>query len=58
MMSGTKRVGRPSKNNNKVEVNNLIVELSKTNDYNAEICYMKVVDKDVKKKHETKYCFG
>ena len=47
-----KRVGRPARNNNKVEVNSLIVEfLSKEkDDYGAEICYMKVVDKDMKKK--------
>jgi len=47
-----KRVGRPMKNNNKVEVNNLIVEFlsKKKNDYGAEVCYMKVVDKEGKKK--------
>jgi hypothetical protein len=47
-----KRVGRPMKNNNKVEVNSLIVEFlsKKKNDYGAEICYMKVVDKECKKK--------
>ena len=47
-----KRVGRPMKNNNKVEVNSLIVEFlsKKKNDYGAEICYMKVVDKEGKKK--------
>ena len=51
-MSGAKRVGRPSKNKNKVEVNNLLAEFlsKKKNDYNAEICYMKIVDKDGKKK--------
>ena len=50
-MSQSKR-GRPTKNPNKVEVSNLIVEFlsKKKNEYNAEICYMKVVDKDVKKK--------
>ena len=50
-MSQSKR-GRPTKNPNKVEVSNLIVELlsKKKNEYNAEICYMRVVDKDVKKK--------
>ena len=44
--------GRPTKTINKVEVSNLIVEFlsKKKNEYNAEICYMKVVDKDVKKK--------
>ena len=46
-----KRVGRPLKNNNKVEVNSLMVEfLSKKENYYGEICYMKVVDKDMKKK--------
>ena len=47
-----KRVGRPMKNDNKVEVNSLIVEFlsKKKNDYGAEICYMKVVDKEGKKK--------
>ena len=51
-MSGTKRVGIPSSNNHKVEVSNLLVEFlsTKRNDYNAEICYMKIVDKDGKKK--------
>ena len=46
-MSGTKRVGRPMKE----------FLSNKNNDYNAEICYMKVVDKDVKK-NGTNYCFG
>ena len=51
-MSGTKRVGRPMKNNIKVEVSNLIVEFlsRKKHDYNPEICYMKVIDEDVKEK--------
>ena len=46
-----KRVGRPMKNNNKVEINNLIVEFlaKKENNYGAEICYMKVIDKDARK---------
>ena len=50
-MSGSKR-GRPMKNNNKVEVNSLVVEFlsKKKNGYGADICYMKVVDKDGKKK--------
>lgn len=50
-MSGSKR-GRPMKNNNKVEVNSLIVEFlsKKKNDYGAQICYMKIVDKEGKKK--------
>ena len=51
-MSGTKGVGRPMTNNNNVEVCNLTVEClsKKKKDYNAGICYMKVVDKEVKKK--------
>ena len=45
-MSQQKR-GRPIKNNNKVEIHNLIVEFlaKKENNYGAEICYMKVIDK-------------
>lgn len=50
-MSGSKR-GRPAKNYNKVDVANLVVEFlaKKRNGYDADICYMKVVDKDIKKK--------
>ena len=57
-MNGTKRVGRPM-TNNKVEITNLLVEFlsRRKHDYNVEICYMKVVDKEVKK-NETNYCFG
>ena len=46
------RRGRPSKSNHKVEVSNLIVGFlsTKKKDYNAEICYMKIVDKDGRKK--------
>ena len=46
-----KRVGRPMKKNNKAEINNLIVEFlaKKENNYGAEICYMKVIDKDARK---------
>ena len=53
-----KRVGRPARNNNKVEVNSLIVEFlsKKKNDYGAEICYMKVVDKEGKKKMKSLMC--
>ena len=53
-----KRVGRPARNNNKVEVNNLTVEFlsKKKNDYGAEICYMKVVDKEGKKKMKSLTC--
>ena len=43
---------RPINNNHKVELSALQVELSskKRNDYNAVIRYMKIVDKDGKKK--------
>ena len=46
------RRGRPSKTYHKVEVSNLQVEFvsKKRNDYGAEICYMKIVDKEGKKK--------
>ena len=46
------RRNRPSKNNHKVEVSNLQVEFlsKKGDDYNAEICYMKTVDKEGNKK--------
>ena len=45
------RRGRPSKNNRKVEVSDLQVEFlsKKRNDFNADICYMKTVDKEGKK---------
>jgi hypothetical protein len=36
-MSGAKRVGRPMKNKNKVEVSNSIIELLSKN---ADICYV------------------
>jgi hypothetical protein len=47
------------KHNNKVGVSNLIVESlsKKKNEYNAEICCMKVVDTEVKN-NETNYCLG
>ena len=46
------RRGRPSKSNHKVEISNVLVEClsKKKNGYNAEIYYMKTVDKDGKKK--------
>ena len=46
------RRGGPSKNNRKVEVRNLQVDFLsiKKRGYNAEICYMKILDKDGKKK--------
>ena len=49
-MSQQKR-GRPIKNN-KAEVNYLLVEFlaKKGNNYGAEMCYMKVVDKDARRK--------
>ena len=46
------RRGRPMKNNHKVEVSHVQVEFlsKKRNDYNAEICYMKIADKEENKK--------
>ena len=46
------RRGRPSKNNPKMEVSNAHVEFlsKKRNDSNAELCYMKIVDKEGKNK--------
>ena len=46
------RRGRQSKHNRKAEVSNLQVEFfsKKENDYNVEICFMKTVDKEGKKK--------
>ena len=46
------RRGRPMQHNHKVEVSNLQVGFSpkKRNDYNADICYMKIVEKEGKKK--------
>ena len=47
-----KRAGRPTKNNNKVDVDSLLIEFlaKKENAYGDEICYMKVVDKELRKK--------
>ena len=47
-----KRAGRPTKNNSKVDVDSLLIEFlaKKENTYGDEICYMKVVDKELKKK--------
>ena len=54
------RRGIPSKHIHEIEVSNLQVEFvsKRRNDYNAEICYMKIVDKEGEKKNETNYCFG
>lgn len=50
-MSDSKR-GRPRKDISTVVVSNLIVEFlsKKTNDYGADVCYMKIIDKDGKQK--------
>ena len=44
--------GRPKANDQKVDVNNILCEFLaiKENDYNAVICYFKIIDKDLKKK--------
>ena len=49
-MSAWSKRGRPAKNKNKVTINDLVVEFlaTKENDYNANICYFKVVDVECK----------
>ena len=44
--------GRPTKNNTTININDLSVEFisKKENNYNANICYFKVVDTDAKNK--------
>ena len=51
-MSAKSKRGRPAKNENKVSINDLVVELlgTKENDYNADTCYFKVVDVECKTK--------
>ena len=51
-MSAKSKRGRPAKNENKVNINDLVVEYlaTKENDYNANICYFKVVDVECKTK--------
>ena len=51
-MSAKSKRGRPAKNENKVTINDLVVEYlaTKDNDYNANICYFKVVDVECKTK--------
>ena len=51
-MSAKSKRGRPAKNENKVSINDLVVEFlaTKENDYNANICYFKVVDVECKTK--------
>ena len=51
-MSAKSKRGRPAKNENKVTINDLVVEFlaTKANDYNANICYFKVVDVECKTK--------
>ena len=51
-MSAKSKRGRPAKNENKVTINDLVVEYlaTKENDYNANICYFKIVDVECKTK--------
>lgn len=51
-MSAKSKRGRPAKNENKVTINDLVVEYltTKENGYNANICYFKVVEVDSKTK--------
>ena len=51
-MSAKSKRGRPAKNEKKVTINDLVVEFlaTKENDYNANICYFKVVDVERKTK--------
>ena len=47
--------GRPANTNTTININDLLVEFiyKKENNYNANICYFKVVDGDAKNKNET-----
>ena len=51
-MSAKSKRGTPTKNENKVTINDLVVEYlaTKENDYNANICYFKIVDVECKTK--------
>ena len=51
-MSAKSKRGRPAKNENKVTINDLVVDYltTKENGYNANICYFKVVEVDFKTK--------
>ena len=51
-MSAKSKRGRPVKDVNKVNINDLVVEFlaTKANDYNANICYFKIVDVECKTK--------
>ena len=51
-MSAKSKRGRPVKDVNKVNINDLVVEClaAKENDWNATICYFKVVDGESKSK--------
>ena len=51
-MSAKSKRGRPVKDGNKVNMNDLVVEYlaTKENGYNANICYFKVVEIDFKTK--------
>ena len=51
-MKAVPKRGRPVKDVNKVNINDLVVDFlaTKENDYNANICYFKVVDVERKTK--------
>ena len=51
-MSAKSKRGRPVKDVDKATINDLVVEylLTKENDYNANVCYFKVVDVECKTK--------
>ena len=51
-MKAVPKRGRPAKNENKVNINDLVVEFltTKANDYNANICYFKDVNVECKTK--------
>ena len=51
-MKAVPKRGRPATNENKVNINDLVVEFltTKANDYNAIICYFKIVDVECKTK--------
>ena len=51
-MRAVPKRGRPVKDVNKVNINDLVVEFlaTKANDYNANICYFKIVDVECKTK--------
>ena len=58
-MSATSKRGRPAKHEKKVTIRDLVVEFlaTKENDYNANICYFKVVDVECKTKNKKYHRF-